>query len=244
MKNKPDYGIDAPGVLQGLFIGGVACLLVALFVLPFKIGSVLILPSGFYWPAGFLLAECVLWMLYAKYGKHKHRDFMLDMHAWRGDEHVLDVGCGRGLLLAGAAKRIAACGGSGNASGIDVWSNTDMGSNSAAATTRNLELEGIERLCTLVSRPAQEMPFADASFDLVVSNLCLHNIYNRAARHRALEQIARVLKPGGVAILSDYKRTGEYARTLRDFGLAVEKRHGSWLTTFPPLAVVLARKPA
>ena len=34
-----------------------------------------------------------------------------------GDEKVLDVGCGRGLLLIGAAKRLK----SGKATGIDVW---------------------------------------------------------------------------------------------------------------------------
>jgi ubiquinone/menaquinone biosynthesis C-methylase UbiE len=88
------------------------------------------------------------------------------------------------------------------------------------------------------------MPFADASFDVVVSNLCLHNIYDRPTRLQALHQIARVLKPGGIALLSDYKRTGEYAAELRKAGLSVELRWGSFLTTFPPLRVVIARKPA
>jgi ubiquinone/menaquinone biosynthesis C-methylase UbiE len=178
-----------------------------------------------------------------KVGKFRHRDFMLSMHGWRGDERVLDVGCGRGLLLAGVARRIAQLHGTGHATGIDIWSNTDMGANSAGATERNLELEGVSQLCTLVSKPAQEMPFADASFDLVVSNLCLHNIYDRGLRRRAVGQIARVLKPGGVAILSDYMLTGEYARQLRELGFSVTKRRGSMVITFPPLTVIIARKP-
>ena len=136
---------------------------------------------------------------------------MLSLHPWRGDENVLDVGCGRGLLLAGAAKRIATLSGTGHATGIDVWSNVDMGGNSAAATQHNLDLEGISDYCTLLSQPAQEMSFPDATFDVIVSNLCLHNIYDPPTRRQALQQIVRVLKPGGIALISDYKLTAKYA---------------------------------
>jgi len=245
MPTKPDYGVDAPGVMRTFFLIGFASLLFAVLAPhTVRIGSVSIDARSFFWPAGFLIGEGLLFLLYVKYGKFRHRDFMLRMHAWRGDERVLDVGCGRGLLLAGVAKRIAQRNGSGRVTGIDIWSNTDMASNSATATERNLELEGIPRFCTLVSEPAQEMHFADASFDLVVSNLCLHNIYDRPTRRRAIEQIARVLKPGGTAFLSDYKLTGEYARQLRELGFAVERRRGSFITTFPPLTVVVARKPS
>jgi ubiquinone/menaquinone biosynthesis C-methylase UbiE len=103
--------------------------------------------------------------------------------------------------------------------------------------------EGVSQFCTLVSKAAQEMPFEDESFDLVVSNLCLHNIYDRIIRGRAIEQIARVLKPGETAILSDYKLTGEYGKQFRERGFLIEKRRGSFVTTFPPLAVIVARKP-
>jgi arsenite methyltransferase len=176
-------------------------------------------------------------------GKFRHRDRMLDLHPWRGDESMLDVGCGRGLLIAGAAKRIRALGGSGHATGIDIWSNEDMGGNSEAATRRNLELEGISDTCTLVSGPAQEMRFPDGSFDVIVSNLCLHNIYKTNEREAALAQIVRVLKPGGVAIISDYKKTGEYAKSFERAGLQVSKERGGFFTTFPPLTIVVARKP-
>jgi arsenite methyltransferase len=187
----------------------------------------------------FLLVEASLFLLYVKFGKFRHRDFILSLHPWTGHEQVLDVGCGRGLLLAGAAKHLT----TGHATGIDIWSNVDMGGNSEAATLGNLQLEGITSRCTLVSTGAQEMPFADASFDVIVSNLCLHNIYDRPTRIQAIHQIARVLKPGGLALLSDYKLTGEYAAELRNLGFNVTRRWGSWLTTFPPLRIVIAHKP-
>jgi arsenite methyltransferase len=87
------------------------------------------------------------------------------------------------------------------------------------------------------------MSFPDGTFDVILSNLCIHNINDSATRRRALAQIVRVLKPGGIALISDYKRTGEYADAFRNSGLIVEKRHGSLVTTFPPLTVVVASKP-
>jgi arsenite methyltransferase len=239
-----DYGVDAPNVLRNLFLFGVLCLLLGVF-LPRHIhmGPVDLVPRPMFLTTGiFLVVEGGLFLLYVKVGKFHHRDKMLSLHAWRGDERVLDVGCGRGLLLAGSARLLAATNAGGDATGIDIWSNVDMGGNSEAATRRNLELEGVSSRCKLVSAPAQEMPFADGSFDVIVSNLCLHNIYDGPTRRQALQQIARVLKPGGVAILSDYKRTGEYARQLRLAGLSVERIWGNPLYTFPPLRIVVARK--
>ena len=236
---RPNYGIDAPNVLRNLFLFGVLCVVLALITpAVLRVGPVNVrLRPTFWWTGGFLLAEGFLYLFYVKKGKEYHRDKMLAMVAWRGDERVLDVGCGRGLLLVGAAKRAP----DGHATGIDVWSKEDMAGNSEAATRRNLELEGVARRCDLVSAGAQEMPFADASFDVVVSNLCLHNIYDPATRERAVREIARVMKPGGVALISDYKLTGEYAAQLRELGFAVERRMGS-LIAFPPLRVVVARK--
>jgi len=237
---KPDYGVDAPNVLRNLFLIGALCVLLV-FITPrvVHLGRVdFALHPMFAWTGGFLLVESALFLLYVKFGKFRHRDFILSLHPWRGDEQVLDVGCGRGLLLAGAAKGLT----TGHATGIDIWSNVDMGGNSEAATLHNLQLEGIASRCTLVSAGAQELPFPDASFDVIVSNLCLHNIYDRPTRLQAIHQIARVLKPGGIALLSDYKLTAEYAAELGTLGFNVNRHWGSWLTTFPPLRIVIARK--
>ncbi|WP_263385271.1 class I SAM-dependent methyltransferase [Granulicella arctica] len=237
---KPDYGVDAPAVMRNLFLIGALCLLIAVFGPHIiTLGQVSILPKPMFgWTAGFLLVEGFLFLFYVKVGKFYHRDKMLSLHTWRGDELVLDVGCGRGLLLAGAAKLIP----DGHATGIDVWSNVDMGGNSAEATHHNLKLEGVESRTTLLSESAAEMTFPDATFDVIVSNLCLHNIYDRPTRLRALHEIVRVLKPGGTALISDYKHTGEYAAEFVDCGLAVTKKRGDPITTFPPLTIVIARK--
>jgi arsenite methyltransferase len=238
---KPDYGIDAPAVLRNLFLFGVLCIAGG-FALPraLHFGQVTLgLHPMFFGTGTLLLIEGLLYLHYVKRGKLQHRDFILSMYQWRGDERVLDVGCGRGLLLAGAAKRLTA----GRAVGIDLWSSEDMAANSPEATLRNLRIEGVIDRCEVLSMKAQRMEFADGSFDVVVSNLCLHNIYDAAQREQALREIARVLRPGGMALLSDYKLTKEYAQKLTAMGLSVERRRGSPLATFPPLSVVVARKP-
>ena len=239
---RPDYGIDAPNVLRNLLLIGAACLFAGYFgPRAIHFGQITFLPHPMLLGTGGLLViEGLLFLFYVKIGKFHHRDLLLALHPWRGDEQVLDVGCGRGLLLAAAAKRLDR---GGAATGIDIWSNEDMGGNSEVATQHNLELERISHRCTLVSVAAQEMSFPDGSFDVILSNLCLHNIYDREQRFRALQQIARVLKPGGVAILSDYKHTGEYAQHLRQAGLWIERGWGNPLYTFPPLRIVIARKP-
>ena len=56
---------------------------------------------------------------------------LLDELGLRGDEHVLDVGCGRGAVLMLAARRLPA----GRAVGADVWRRRDQSGNSRAAAS-------------------------------------------------------------------------------------------------------------
>lgn len=240
---KADYGIDAPWVLRNLFVFGGLSLGAGLVAKRrLRIGSASIPLRATLVSSGvLLLSEGSLYLLYVTAGKELHRDRMLELCSWRGDERVLDVGCGRGLLLAGAAKRLTRQGGS--ATGIDIWSTEDLKGNSEDATWRNLRAEGVSERCTLISTPAQDLPFPDGSFDIVLSNLCLHNIREGAIRRRAVRQIARVLKPGGVTLISDFRHTAEYAEELSEEGLRVERIWGNPLYTFPPLRVVIGHKP-
>src|SRR3954447_9901081 len=96
---RADYGIDAPGVVRNLFLASSAGLVLALS------GAALVW-SG--WPWGDSLVwmggcsgACFLgmgcYMLWgSKVGKLRDRERLLDLVPWRGDEAVLDVGCGRG----------------------------------------------------------------------------------------------------------------------------------------------------
>jgi len=104
-------------------------------------------------------------------------------------------------MLIGAAKRLS----SGHATGIDIWQDVDQAYNSAAATLRNAELEGVT--VDVRDGDARKIPFGGATFDVVVSSLALHNIYNATEREQALGEIARVLKPGGHAAIFDVRHS-------------------------------------
>lgn len=245
MAQKPSYGIDAPGVIRNQFLAGAAFLLIALIFPKVTIGGVTFLNMpGFLWPAGCFFLAAILMLTYSLVGKFRHRDRMLAKVTWTGSEQALDVGAGRGLLLIGAAKRLAAGLASGHATGIDIWNAEDLSGNGPEALKANIALEGVAGRTTILSEDAQSMSFPDAAFDVVLSNLCLHNIYNRPGRDKACAEIARVLKPGGAAVISDYKHVRQYAAEFGKLGLQVELSPLDWTGTFPPLRILVARKPA
>jgi ubiquinone/menaquinone biosynthesis C-methylase UbiE len=140
---------------------------------------------------------------------------VLDGLQLAGDETLLDVGCGHGLLLIGAAKRLPR----GRAVGIDLWSQVDQGNNSKEATLRNAELEGVADRVEVHTGDMRQMPFADATFDAVVANLAIYNVPSHEGRRQAISEIVRMLTPGGRVALMDFKKTGDYASDLRALGL-------------------------
>ena len=238
MPQQPDYGIDAPGVVRNLLVIGVALIVSGIVFPAIHLGNITILWSrSAFWPGGSCLLGGILMVLYAKWGKFRHRDMMLDMLHWRGDERVLDVGTGRGLLLIGAARRLK----TGTATGIDIWSTKDLSGNSLEHTQANVDIEGVKDRVDLKSDDARKLSFPDTSFDVILSNLCIHNIPDAQGRAQACREIARVLKPGGTALISDFINTGAYQRTLASCGLKVS-RTGLNPFTFPWLRVVRAEK--
>jgi len=175
MPQKPDYGIDAPGVIRNLLVIGTALIISGVFFPIIHLGAVTVRwRQSVFWAGGFCVAEGILMLLYAKWGKFRHRDRMLNMVPWRGNEQVLDVGTGRGLLLIGAARRLT----SGRGTGIDVWSAKDLSGNSLARTQTNVEVEGVKEKVTLKSEDARKLSFPDASIDVVLSKL----VYSQHSR--------------------------------------------------------------
>jgi SAM-dependent methyltransferase len=241
MAEKPDYGIDAPTVVRNLLLAAAASVLIAvLFPHPTINHVTFVLNPGLLYTAAWLTAPALLMLHYSKAGKFHHRDRMLAKVQWIGTENVLDVGAGRGLLLIGAAKKLSA----GHAIGIDIWSAVDLSGNSPEAVMKNIALEGVEGRAEARGGDARKMSFPDESFDVILSNACIHNIHPGEGRRQACSEIARVLKPGGRAVISDFQHMRAYAREFRNAGLAVEMGPLGWFQTFPPLRILVAQKPA
>jgi len=238
----PDYGLDAPGVVRNLFAAAAVGLLFwGLRALGFWSGLLTIPLFGlkFVFPlpaiglatgatCGFMGA----WMVYeSQRGKLRRRERLLDRIVWSGREQVLDVGCGRGLMLIGAAKRLI----TGRATGIDIWQAEDLSNNHAGAALENARLEGVAQRVELKTADMRQMPFPDETFDVVVSRVAIHNLYQIGERAQAISEIARVLKPGGVVLIDDIRHHQEYAAVLSRKGCAEIRRLDtpivSWLLT-------------
>jgi ubiquinone/menaquinone biosynthesis C-methylase UbiE len=174
----------------------------------------------------------------SKIGKLRLRDRVLDALPWRGDELVLDVGCGHGLMLIGVAKRLR----DGRAIGLDLWQKADQAGNSREATWQNVEIENVAERVELKDGDARSLPFADNTFDVVVSSWALHNIYEAAGRETAVREIVRVLKPGGRLVLTDIRHTREYAKVLQAAQMREIKRSGPNFLFFIPSFTLTATK--
>ena len=117
------------------------------------------------------------------------RDRVISLARLSGDEHVLDVGAGTGLLTLAAAVRVS------HVSALDISSAM------CARLRQKLSSEGIDNVNVLTAS-ATALPLADDSIDAVISNYCLHHL-DDAAKREALNEFARVLRPGGRLVIAD-----------------------------------------
>ena len=114
---------------------------------------------------------------------------LLDEVPLSGVRTALDVGCGAGFPLIELAERL---GPAAHVHGIDPWK---AGLGRAADKVRNRATPNV----TLHEGSASQMPFADATFDLIVSNLGVNNFEDREG---AIRECRRVARDGGVIALT------------------------------------------
>jgi arsenite methyltransferase len=244
MNQAPDYGIDAPGVVKALAVGG-AILLIAGPGVAFLLqnsqptAASAFFRAGLWWGSAWLLTATIMFWS-SRVGKIHTRERLLGSLRWTGAELVLDVGCGRGLALIGAAKRLT----TGHAVGVDVWSTHDLSSNDPDATAANARAEGVLDRIQLKTGDACDLPFPGESFDIVVSMTAIHNIKAPDDREKALSEMWRVLKPDGQLAIFDIFYAGKYAQILRQLGATEVRLSGLILLWCVPGRRITARKPA
>ncbi len=123
-------------------------------------------------------------------------------------ETVLDIGCGGGFDVIFAATMV---GSKGNVTGIDVTSEM------LERSKKNVQETSIENV-TLRQTTAEELPFPDNNFDVIISNGVFNLIPEKA---KAFSEVFRVLKLSGRLMLADQILIG---------GLSKEQKHSaeSW----------------
>jgi ubiquinone/menaquinone biosynthesis C-methylase UbiE len=117
----------------------------------------------------------------------------------KAGDSVLDIGCGTGYFTRRAACAVTP---GGEVIGIDPSAPMiDYASRSAAPN------------CSFQVGSAQDLPFPDASFDLVISSLAFHHLPVKD-RSTALSQAYRVLRPGGRLLIAELGRRSLHNRAV------------------------------
>ena len=185
-RQRPSFGIDAPGLVRTFFVTGALALIVALSA------------GHFPWPGGLVVGA-------------------LSALAWFVSAYALGMGCS---MLYGSL--VAKVRGRDQLLGLVPWSGSEAVLDMSCRGDRRLASQRPIRQ-SIRSHPGQ-LPYAAASFEVVVSHWVVHNLDTPTDRARALEEMARVLKPGGWLLIADIEHHGEYVHRLNDLGF-VGVRH-------------------
>jgi ubiquinone/menaquinone biosynthesis C-methylase UbiE len=151
-------------------------------------------------------------------------DAMIAAGVVTGRERVLDVGCGPGATALAFAERVA------SVVALDLTP-------AMLAQARRLAADRGLANVRFECGNAERLPFPDASFDLVTSRLAAHHVSDPAAM---VAEVARVLAPGGVFLLSDTISPEDPARDsflnafelLRDPSHVRDHRISEWQQMF------------
>jgi ubiquinone/menaquinone biosynthesis C-methylase UbiE len=124
-------------------------------------------------------------------GRRQYAPWMDELYETAAGKDVLDIGCGQGIDLYRFAEV-----GAKSVTGIDL-------------TPEHVQLATSHLASVGVAAPIQEgdaeqLPFSDASFDLVSSNGVLHHTPDTQA---AINEARRVLRPGGSAQIVLYNKS-------------------------------------
>ena len=237
-KQTPDYGLDGGRAVRAMFVVGLAAVIGGVVIVRWTLSGDLGLAYTLQIFGFSLVIAASLAFASSRFGKLHARDRILARLKLRGDETVLDVGCGHGLLLIAAAKLLPC----GRAVGIDLWSQWEQADNSREATLRNAALEGVEDRVSVHDGDMCKLPFGDRSFDAALAHFAIHNVHGRGRRREAIREIVRTLKQGGQVAISDIFSLNLYADELRKSDMIDVEISGRSFWTFPPARTVTAKK--
>ncbi|HZQ38380.1 MAG TPA: class I SAM-dependent methyltransferase [Dehalococcoidia bacterium] len=154
--------------------------------------------------------------LMARFGMRESRikGRVIELAQLAPGSRILDVGCGTGTLVLMAQRRHPGA----TVTGVDGDPTI------LSIARRKARRAGIK--AQLDEGMAYALPYADASFDAVVSTLTFHHL-TPDQQERALNEIRRVLRPGGRLVIADLARPhNRLMRLVERVVTALMRRHG------------------
>jgi ubiquinone/menaquinone biosynthesis C-methylase UbiE len=109
----------------------------------------------------------------------------------------LDLGCGPGDYLLAAAELI---GHKGKLYGIDAWEE------GIHMLRRKILGKGLNNVEVFLSDVTKSVPLTDSSVDICLMGTVLHDFARDGGEQGALRETARVLKPGGIFGIVEFKK--------------------------------------
>jgi len=107
--------------------------------------------------------------------------WVLDHVPWRGDERVLDIGCGSGAYIEPVCRRLAQGG-------------RLLAGDLSLGMLRDVAAKSLPACAALLNGDATSIPLPDGCCDVVLAN---HMLYHVPQIEAAVAEIRRVLRPGG-----------------------------------------------
>ncbi len=154
--------------------------------------STIALGSGMQEPATYAKNSSLQWNLVKE---------SLDNYPWKGNERVLDVGCGHGALTSKIAESVP----DGYVIGLD------LSEKMIAFASESLEQSGLRNLIFMAG-DATNLPFYN-QFDVVVSTFALHWVLEQEKAYRSLYQ---TLAPGGKLFIVEAAKRNNYVGPLTE----------------------------
>ena len=110
---------------------------------------------------------------------------------------MLDLACGKGAYSLVASKRVGA---GGRVYAVDLWEDGIIQLKNEAA------LQGIKNINALVGDAGRHIPIEDGIIDVCSMSTVLHDFVQDGNVAGVLKETVRVLKPGGVLAINEFKK--------------------------------------
>ena len=114
-----------------------------------------------------------------------------------GSTVFLDLGCGPGDYLLAAAELI---GPKGKLYGVDAWEE------GVHRLRKKILWKGFNNVQVLLSDVTKSVPLPDSSVDICLMGTVLHDFARDGGEQGALRETARMLKPGGIFGIVEFKK--------------------------------------